>query len=83
MIQFLLFFVHVSVSSFLLFLITAVVSFPDLSYHVPSYTPAPDFLLTPSNVTFHKGELAVLRCSVFNLGTKTVSKSNIIKAHSA
>lgn len=35
-------------------------------------TPAPDFLPSPSNVTFHKGELAVLRCSVYNLGTKTV-----------
>ncbi|KAL4228243.1 hypothetical protein ACF0H5_013676 [Mactra antiquata] len=33
---------------------------------------APDFLPSPSNVTFHKGELAVLRCSVYNLGTKTV-----------
>ncbi|XP_053405719.1 lachesin-like isoform X2 [Mercenaria mercenaria] len=35
-------------------------------------TPAPDFLHTPSNVTFHRGELAVLRCSVYNLGTKTI-----------
>lgn len=34
--------------------------------------PAPDFLQSPTNVTFNKGALAVLRCSVFNLGTKTV-----------
>lgn len=36
------------------------------------YTPSPDFLPAPANVTFHKGELAVLRCTVFNLGTKNV-----------
>ena len=40
-------------------------------------TPAPDFLQTPSNVTYHTGELAVLRCTVFNLGTKTVCTLDI------
>ncbi|XP_060558634.1 lachesin-like isoform X2 [Ruditapes philippinarum] len=44
----------------------------DHSYAERHRTPAPDFLHTPSNVTFHRGELAVLRCSVYNLGTKYV-----------
>lgn len=35
-------------------------------------TPAPDFLPGPTNITYNKGELAVLQCSVFNLGTRTV-----------
>ncbi|XP_052797096.1 lachesin-like isoform X2 [Mya arenaria] len=46
--------------------------FPDTEYPSARYTPAPDFLPGPSNVTFHRGELAVLSCSVYNLGTKTV-----------
>lgn len=36
-------------------------------------TPAPRFLQTESNYTYHKGERAILYCSVKNLGTKTVS----------
>ncbi|KAH3772221.1 hypothetical protein DPMN_173559 [Dreissena polymorpha] len=41
-------------------------------YNVRPETPAPDFLSSPLNVTFRRGELAVLRCSVYKLGTKTV-----------
>lgn len=36
-------------------------------------TPAPKFLQTESNYTYHKGERAILYCSVKNLGTKTIS----------
>lgn len=36
-------------------------------------TPAPRFLQTETNYTYHKGERAILYCSVKNLGTKTVS----------
>lgn len=36
-------------------------------------TPAPRFQQTESNYTYHKGERAILYCSVKHLGTKTVS----------
>ncbi|XP_045216852.2 lachesin-like isoform X2 [Mercenaria mercenaria] len=36
-------------------------------------TPAPKFLQTESNYTYHKGERAILYCSVKHLGTKTIS----------
>lgn len=35
--------------------------------------PLPSFTNTPTNVVTHKGSVAVLRCGVENLGTKTVS----------
>lgn len=37
-----------------------------------SHMPAPDFYPAPYNVTVHTGDVAVLGCSVYNLGTKTV-----------
>ncbi|XP_052231544.1 fibroblast growth factor receptor 3-like isoform X2 [Dreissena polymorpha] len=49
-----------------------VAEFPASGYNIQPETPAPDFLSSPLNVTFRRGELAVLRCSVYNLGTKTV-----------
>ncbi|XP_060564333.1 hemicentin-1-like isoform X2 [Ruditapes philippinarum] len=36
-------------------------------------TPAPKFLQTESNYTYHKGERAILYCSVKHLGTKVIS----------
>ncbi|KAL4233244.1 hypothetical protein ACF0H5_007928 [Mactra antiquata] len=36
------------------------------------YTPAPEFYPAPYNVSFHRGDVAVLSCSIYNLGTKTV-----------
>ncbi|KAH3833734.1 hypothetical protein DPMN_107049 [Dreissena polymorpha] len=38
----------------------------------PIITPAPEFNPTPFNVTFRSGDIAVLRCSINDLGTKTV-----------
>ncbi|KAH3777222.1 lachesin-like [Dreissena polymorpha] len=49
-----------------------VAEFPASGYNIQPETPAPDFLSSPLNVTFRRGELAILRCSVYNLGTKTV-----------
>ncbi|XP_052233248.1 lachesin-like [Dreissena polymorpha] len=46
--------------------------FPASSFNVRPDTPAPEFLPSPLNITFRRGEMAVLRCSVYNLGTKTV-----------
>ena len=41
-------------------------------------TPAPVFNPTESNYTYHKGERAILYCSVKNLGTKTVRIATIM-----
>ncbi|XP_052229958.1 leucine-rich repeats and immunoglobulin-like domains protein 2 [Dreissena polymorpha] len=49
-----------------------VSEFPASGFNVRPETPAPEFLPSPLNVTFRRGEMAVLRCSVYNLGTKTV-----------
>ncbi|XP_052230704.1 lachesin-like isoform X2 [Dreissena polymorpha] len=49
-----------------------VSEFAASSFNVRPETPAPNFLPSPLNVTFRRGELAVLGCSVYNLGTKTV-----------
>ncbi|XP_052230707.1 lachesin-like [Dreissena polymorpha] len=49
-----------------------VSEFPASGFNVKLDTPAPEFLPSPLNVTFRRGELAVLRCSVYNIGTKTV-----------
>ncbi|KAH3774769.1 hypothetical protein DPMN_176162 [Dreissena polymorpha] len=49
-----------------------VSEFAALSFNVRPETPAPNFLPSPLNVTFRRGDLAVLICSVYNLGTKTV-----------
>ncbi|KAK3596480.1 hypothetical protein CHS0354_032685 [Potamilus streckersoni] len=39
----------------------------------PMYsTPNPEFIDTPLQTTYHTGDLAVLHCSIHNLGTKTV-----------
>ncbi len=35
--------------------------------------PMPRFLKTPTNVTFNKGEDAVLQCAIQSIGTRTVS----------
>lgn len=37
------------------------------------YINAPSFHETEPNVTVHSGELAILRCTIENLGPKTVS----------
>ncbi|WAR00202.1 LRIG1-like protein, partial [Mya arenaria] len=39
---------------------------------IPKRPSAPKFYPTPTNVTYEKGSLAILSCSVENLGTKTV-----------
>ncbi|KAL3867229.1 hypothetical protein ACJMK2_044445 [Sinanodonta woodiana] len=35
-------------------------------------TPTPEFIDTPLQATYHTGDLAILHCSIHNLGTKTV-----------
>ncbi|KAL8566264.1 hypothetical protein ACOMHN_056836 [Nucella lapillus] len=34
-------------------------------------TDQPRFLPGPSNVTFHRGDIAILPCAIHNVGTKT------------
>ena len=38
----------------------------------------PIFNDTPTNLTYHKGDRAILQCSVNNLGTKQVIKRGLI-----
>ncbi|XP_052229960.1 uncharacterized protein LOC127844043 isoform X6 [Dreissena polymorpha] len=46
------------------------------SFNVRPETPAPNFLPSPLNVTFRRGELAVQGCSVYNLGNKNDSRAD-------
>lgn len=42
-------------------------------FFLEGYINAPSFHETEPNVTVHSGELAILRCTIENLGPKTVS----------
>lgn len=52
-----------------------VLGFRDMNYR--DNIPRPRFLTGDSNVTFHVGATATLRCGVIDLGTKTVSTSSV------
>ena len=44
----------------------------DLDYYRYHPSAIPNFLPVPTNITVHQGELAKLKCHIYNLGPKLV-----------